>query len=117
MKFGHALERILWEILLANPEHTPVKVNKTDLRDGFYCEDLNPLDVPKLGVIFPTKPGSQHLVAIPLVLPMSPGFLHGHREDCMQILQMHVCKMPIMSPSAILWKTLRPNRTCPRWRS
>ena len=69
MQFGHALERILWEILLANPERGPVKVNKTDLSDGFYREDLNPHDMPKLGVIFPTKPGTQNLVAIPHVLP------------------------------------------------
>ena len=40
MQFGHALERILWEILLANPERGPVKVNKTDLSDGFYRKDL-----------------------------------------------------------------------------
>jgi hypothetical protein len=70
MQFGHALERILWEMLLANPDHGPFKVNKTDLSDGFYREDLNPPNAPKLGVIFPTKPGSQNLVAIPLVLPM-----------------------------------------------
>ena len=70
MQFGHTLERIFREILLANPEHGPVKVNKTDLSDGFYREDLNPLDAPKLGVVFSTKLGSQHLVAIPLVLPM-----------------------------------------------
>ena len=76
MQFGHAIERILREILLANPEHGPVKVNKTDLSDGFYCKDLNPLDAHKLGVIFPTTPGSPHLVAIPRVLPV--GWKNSH---------------------------------------
>ena len=70
MQFGHALERILREILLANPAHGPVHLNKTDLSDGFYRVDLNPDDAPKLGVVFPTKPGTAPLVAVPLVLPM-----------------------------------------------
>ena len=70
MQFGHALERILREILLANPAHGPVHLNKTDLSDGFYREDLCPGDAPKLGVVYPTKTSSQNLVAIPLVLPM-----------------------------------------------
>ena len=39
MQFGHALERILREILLANPAHGPVLLNKTDLSDGFYRID------------------------------------------------------------------------------
>ena len=36
MQFGHALERILREIILANPAHGPVLLNKTDLSNGFY---------------------------------------------------------------------------------
>ena len=70
MQFGHALERILREILLANPAHGPVQLNKTDLSDGFYRVDLNADDAPKLGVVFPTKPGTDAMVAVPLVLPM-----------------------------------------------
>ena len=70
MQFGHALERILREILLANPAHGPVKLNKTDLSDGFYRVDLNSDDAPKLGVVYPTKPGTEPMVAVPLVLPM-----------------------------------------------
>ena len=70
IQFGHALKRILREILLANPEHGQVNVNKIDLSDRFSREDLNPLDTPKIGVIFPTKPGNQNLVAIPLILLM-----------------------------------------------
>jgi hypothetical protein len=70
MQFGHALERILREILLANPAHGPVLLNKTDLSDGFYRMDLNSEDAPKLGVAFPTKEGAEPMVAVPLVLPM-----------------------------------------------
>ncbi|KAL7526950.1 hypothetical protein ACHAXR_005745 [Thalassiosira sp. AJA248-18] len=70
MQFGHALERILREILLANPNHGPVYLNKTDLSDGFYRVGLNVGDIPKLGVVFPTRPGDPPLVALPLVTPM-----------------------------------------------
>ena len=70
MQFGHALDWILREILLANPAHGPVQLNKTDLSDGFYRVDLNSDDVPKLGVVFPTKPGTEPMVALPLVMPM-----------------------------------------------
>ena len=70
MQFGHALERILREILLANPSHGPVYLTKTDLSDGFYRVNLTPEDAPKLGLVFRTRPGEEKLVAIPLVTPM-----------------------------------------------
>ena len=70
MQFRHALERILREISLANPAHGPVLLNKNDLSDGFYRVDLNSEDAPKLGVVFPTKAGTEPMVAVPLVLPM-----------------------------------------------
>lgn len=71
MQFGRALDRILREILLANPQFGPVYQNKTDLSDGFYRDDLAPDDCPKLGVVFPSRSKEEEpLVAIPLVLPM-----------------------------------------------
>ena len=70
MQFGHALERILREILLANPEHGPVKMLKVDLSDGFYRLHLVPSDAPKLSLAFPRLPGLPDLVAVPLVLTM-----------------------------------------------
>jgi len=70
MQFGHALDRILREILLADPAHGPVQLLKVDISDGFYRINLNIDDIPKLGVAFPTKPGEEKLVAFPLVLPM-----------------------------------------------
>ena len=74
MQFGHALERFLRELLLANPALGPVHLAKTDCSDGFYRIDLAPSDIPKLGLVFPQEsvpanPDDQ-LVALPLVLPM-----------------------------------------------
>ena len=70
MQFGHALERILRQILLADPSKGPIKLIKVDIGDGFYRIALNINDIPKLGVVFPTLPGQERLVALPLVLPM-----------------------------------------------
>jgi Reverse transcriptase (RNA-dependent DNA polymerase). len=70
MQFGHALARVLRHILLADPRNGPVYLMKLDIADGFYRIDLNPEDIPKLGVVFPSPPGVEPLVALPLVLPM-----------------------------------------------
>ena len=70
MQFGHALDRILREIILADPALGPVYLMKIDIADGFYRINLNINDIPKLGVVFPTLPGEEPLVALPLVLPM-----------------------------------------------
>ena len=70
MQFGHALDRILRHILLSDPDLGPVHLMKVDLSDGFYRVDLSIDDAPKLGVVFPTRPEEEPLVAIPLVLPM-----------------------------------------------
>jgi Reverse transcriptase (RNA-dependent DNA polymerase). len=70
MQFGHTLDRILRHILLADPQHGPVHLLKLDIADGFYRIDLCPDDIPRLGVVFPVPPGTEPLVALPLVLPM-----------------------------------------------
>ena len=70
MQFGHALDHILGEIILANPDDGPVQLMKVDLSDGFYRIDLCVDNIPKLGVLFPTAPGEPKLIAFPLVLPM-----------------------------------------------
>lgn len=70
MQFGHALDRILREILLADPALGPINMLKLDISDGFYRINLAAEDIPRLGVVFPVKPGSEPLVAFPLVLPM-----------------------------------------------
>ena len=71
MQFGHALDRILREILLANINHGHVYLNKTNLSDGFYRVSMASNDIPKLGVVFPTcHDQDEPLIALPLVLPM-----------------------------------------------
>jgi SAM-dependent methyltransferase len=70
MQFGHALDRILREILLADPTLGPIYLIKLDISDGFYRIALNIDDIPKLGVAFPPLPGHEPLIAFPLVLPM-----------------------------------------------
>jgi Reverse transcriptase (RNA-dependent DNA polymerase). len=70
MQFGHTLERILRHILLSDPSHGPVYLIKIDISDGFYRIDMNPDDIPRLGVVFPTEDGQEPLIAFPLVLPM-----------------------------------------------
>ncbi|KAL7425439.1 hypothetical protein ACHAXM_000015, partial [Skeletonema potamos] len=37
-QFGTCLDRVLHEILLADPKYGPVYLNKTDLSEGFYRE-------------------------------------------------------------------------------
>jgi len=70
MQFGHALDRILRELLLSDPALGPVDLLKLDISDGFYRINLSVDDIPKLGVAFPTRPEEPKLVALPLVLPM-----------------------------------------------
>ena len=53
MQFGHALDRILREILLANPVYGPILMSKYDISDGFCRVGLNVKDIPKLGEAFP----------------------------------------------------------------
>lgn len=71
MQFGHALERLLREILLANlPMALSMSSRLTlDLSDGFFCRVK--LNANELGLVFPTRPGEEPLVAIPLVQPWS----------------------------------------------
>ena len=41
MQFGHALDRILRELILADPALGPVQLLKLDISDGFYRVNLN----------------------------------------------------------------------------
>ena len=59
MQFGHALHRILREIIIADPSLGPVQLLKVDLSNGFYRVNLNIDDIPKLGVVFPTNLGNR----------------------------------------------------------
>jgi hypothetical protein len=65
MQFGRALQGILETILNANPQYGPIHLIKVDIANGFYRVWVNSSDIPKLGVIFPTLPNSEPLVAFP----------------------------------------------------
>jgi hypothetical protein len=70
MQFGTALQRMIEDIVNADPRHGPVQMCKVDIADGFYRIEVRPDDIPKLGVVLPVDPGTEPLVAFPLVLPM-----------------------------------------------
>jgi len=70
IQFGHVLDRILREIILADPALVPVYLVKLKIADGFYRINININNIPKLGVVFPTLPGEKPLIALPLILPM-----------------------------------------------
>jgi hypothetical protein len=70
MQFGKALERILAQIVAANPTHGPVQLMKVDVADGFFWAWLNLSDTPKLAVSIPSLKGEEPLLAFPLVLPV-----------------------------------------------
>ncbi len=59
MQFGHALDRILRKILLADPALGPVHLIKLDISDVFYRIAVNIDDIPKLGIVFPTSPSQE----------------------------------------------------------
>jgi hypothetical protein len=45
-------------------------LSKIDIADGFYRIGIRADDVPKLGIIFPTPPGEESWIVVPLVLPI-----------------------------------------------
>lgn len=48
----------------------PLSMIKVDIANGFYWINLTLEDIPKLGVMLPTRGSQQLIVALPLVLPM-----------------------------------------------
>ena len=70
MQYGRCLDRLLREIVYANPKLGPVHMIKADVSDGFYRIGLRPSDAAKLGLVFPSEAGNKYLVAILLTLPM-----------------------------------------------
>jgi len=70
MQFGHTLERLLTQVVRANPKFGPVHFFKLDVADGFYRVWLRAEDVPILAVSIPALPGEPPLLALPLALPM-----------------------------------------------
>ena len=95
MQFGHMLDRLLREILLADQAHGPPEMMKVDIADSFYRIQLNVDDIPKLGVVFPMKDSKEPLVAFPLVLPMgwvnSPPAFRAETETSADLANAQIC--------------------------
>ena len=70
MQYGRSLDRLIREIVYADPALGYVYILKDDVSDGFYRIWLCPEDAPKLGLIFPSGKEEEPMVAIPLTLPM-----------------------------------------------
>jgi hypothetical protein len=70
MQFGIALERVMRDIVEANPKYGPVYLMKVDIADGFYRIMVRAPDIVKLAMSIPTLAGEEPLLALPLVLPM-----------------------------------------------
>ena len=96
MQFGYVMPHILQHLADANPKFGPVKLMKIDLADGYYHIPVSSTDVQQLGVIMPTNPGHEPLIAFPLMLPMgwnkSPpyfcAFMEMVVEVCIQQIRM-----------------------------
>ena len=70
MQYGRALDRLIRNIVYADPALGYVYLLKADVSDGFYRIGLRPKDAPNLGLIFPRGKEEEQMVAIPLTLPM-----------------------------------------------
>ena len=65
MQYGCALDRLLYEIVFADPALGPVYLLKADVSDGFYRTWLRPEDAPKLGLISPSGADEDPMVVTP----------------------------------------------------
>jgi hypothetical protein len=96
MRFGRAFQRLLEDIVNADPRFGPVYLCKVDISDGFYCVWLQAEDILKLGVSFPAESNGEHLVAFPLVLPMgwvsSPPYFCAHTETVADVANEHIMR-------------------------
>ena len=73
MQFGRAFQRVLTQIVHADPQYGPPMLSKIDIADGFYRVWLSIRDIPQLGVLLPSSGclGGEQLIAFPLaLLPM-----------------------------------------------
>ena len=96
MQFGRALERIITQVVYADPRYGPVQFIKIDLSDGFYQIKVRAADIPKLGVSFPALGDESPLVAFPLSLPMgwteSPPYFCAFTETIADVANARILK-------------------------
>ena len=55
MQHGRAIDRLIREVVIADPTLGLVHVLKSDVIDGFYRIGLRPTDDPKLGLVSPSE--------------------------------------------------------------
>ena len=103
MRFSQTLKRLLQRIYRANDVLGPVYMLKIDLSDGFYCLWLRSEDTLKLAALFPSRPGEEPLVRIPLINPMGWCSSPPNFSACMRLWEI--------SPTPP-WK-IRPNKQPP----
>jgi hypothetical protein len=104
MQFGETPERIIRQIVLADPSYGPVEMIKVDIADGFYRVWLHDQDIAKLGVVFPNNPGEEPLVAFPLALPM--GWANSPPSFCAATETV----ADIANDSILKWRDPPPHR-------
>ena len=96
MQFGRALERIITQVVRADPRYGPVYFIKIDISDGFYRVFVRADDIPKLGVAFPSLAGEEPLIAFPLALPMgwteSPPYFCSVTETITDVANQRILK-------------------------
>ena len=89
MQFGKALQRLLQQLVHADPRYGPAWLAKIDIADGFYRIGIQPRDIPRLAVILPSTT-AEPLVALPLALPMgwveSPPYFTAVTETACDLL-------------------------------
>jgi hypothetical protein len=94
MQFGRALQRILRAIARSDPRRGPVYLSKIDIADGFYRIGIRSEDIPKLGVLFPSREGEDQMIGFPLVLPMgwsqSPPIFSAATETVADLANQHL---------------------------
>jgi hypothetical protein len=94
MQFGNTIHRLLQRIAYADPSLGPVYLAKFDLSDGFYRIRLTPAASLALAVLLPGPTDTDHLIGIPLSLPMgwtdSPPYFSAFTETAADLANMAI---------------------------
>ena len=70
IQYGRALECLIREVVISDPELVPVHILKADFSEGFYLIGLRPTDATKPVLIFSSEGEDKELLAILITLPM-----------------------------------------------
>ena len=70
IKCGQVLDRLIREVVIADPDLGPIYALKADISDGFYRISLRPADAPNICLFFLSDGQGEELVAIPITLSM-----------------------------------------------